>query len=177
LSPGEAGAAIVLARAAAMPRPGVTINGWGGSNDANHLTGPSRDGSGLARAMRRALDAARLQPEEIDYVNAHGTGTPYNDSMESAALRTIFGEGCPPVSGSKGMLGHTLGAAGVVETILCVLAMREQLLPGTPRLNMAAEDMPPSCVKQPRPVARLRHVLKLNTGFGGVNSALILSHE
>ncbi|HUD81929.1 MAG TPA: beta-ketoacyl-[acyl-carrier-protein] synthase family protein [Candidatus Saccharimonadales bacterium] len=176
LSPGEAGAAIVLVSAAKMSRPAITIDGWGGSNDANHLTGPSRDGSGLAQAMRRALDSARLRPEEIDYVNAHGTGTSYNDAMESTALRAVFGECCPPVSGSKGMLGHTLGAAGVVETILCVLAMQERLLPGTPRLNVAAEGVPSDCLKQPRPVARLRHVLKLNTGFGGVNGALILSH-
>ena len=176
LSPGEAGAAIVLVSAAKMPRPGITIHGWGGSNDANHLTGPSRDGSGLAQAMRRALESARLEPEEIDYVNAHGTGTAYNDAMESAALRAVFGECCPPVSGSKGMLGHTLGAAGVVETILCVLAMQDCLLPGTPRLKVAAEGVPSDCLKQPRPVARLRHVLKLNTGFGGVNGALILSH-
>jgi 3-oxoacyl-(acyl-carrier-protein) synthase len=176
LSPGEAGAAIVLVSAVKMPRSGITIQGWGGSNDANHLTGPSRDGSGLAQAMRRALDAARLQPEDIDYVSAHGTGTPYNDAMESAALRTVFGERCPPVSGAKGMLGHTLGAAGVVETIVCVLAMQERLLPGTPRLNVAAEGVPSDCLKQPRPASRLRHILKLNTGFGGVNGALVLSH-
>ena len=176
LTPGEAGAALVLVRADRMPRPGVTIGGWGGSNDANHLTGPSRDGSGLAQAMRLALAAARLPPGEIDYVNAHGTGTPYNDAMESAALRAVFGESCPPFSGAKGMLGHTLGAAGVVETILCVLAMRERLLPGTPRLNVPAEGVPASCLKQPRPVPRLRHILKLNTGFGGINGALVLTH-
>ena len=176
LTPGEAGAALVLVRADRMPRPGITIGGWGGSNDANHLTGPSRDGSGLARAMRLALAAARLPPGEIDYVNAHGTGTPYNDAMESAALRAVFGEGCPPFSGAKGMLGHTLGAAGVVETILCVLAMRERLLPGTPRLNVPDESVPASCLQQPRTVPRLRHILKLNTGFGGINGALILTH-
>ena len=132
LSPGEAGAAIVLVRADLAPQSAIKIRGWGGSNDANHLTGPSRDGSGLAQAIRRALDSAELPPREIDYVNAHGTGTPYNDAMESLALRTVFGEACPPFSGAKGMFGHTLGAAGVVETILCVLAMQEKLLPGTP---------------------------------------------
>jgi 3-oxoacyl-(acyl-carrier-protein) synthase len=176
LSPGEAGAAIVLVSAARVPRPNIIINGWGGSNDANHLTGPSRDGSGLAQAMRRALDSARLQPEQIDYVNTHGSGTSYNDSMESRALCAVFGEHCPPFSGSKGMLGHTLGAAGVVESILCILAMQERLLPGTPRLNVTAEGVPPDCLKQPRSVAHLRHILKVNTGFGGVNGALIYSH-
>jgi 3-oxoacyl-(acyl-carrier-protein) synthase len=176
LSPGEAGAAVVLARAAHLARPAVAIHGWGSSNDANHMTGPARDGSGLALAMRSALDMAGLQPGEIDYVNAHGTGTNYNDAMEATALRAVFGQVCPPVSGAKGMLGHTLGAAGVVETILCVLAMQERLLPGTPRLKVTAEDAPSQTLMEPRPVARLDHVLKLNTGFGGTNAALILHH-
>ena len=177
LSPGEAGAAIVLIRENFTPTSLIRIRGWGTSNDANHLTGPSRDGSGLGLAVRTALAAARLTPPEIDYVNAHGTGTPYNDAMESIALRIVFGDVCPPFSGAKGMLGHTLGAAGVIETILCVLAMREKLLPGTPRLNSPAEGVPQSLVREPRAVAKLNHVLKLNTGFGGINGALILSHE
>jgi 3-oxoacyl-[acyl-carrier-protein] synthase II len=177
LSPGEAGAAIVLVRADLAPQSSIKIRGWGGSNDANHLTGPSRDGSGLAQAIRSALTMAELSPPEIEYVNAHGTGTPYNDAMESQALRTVFGTACPPFSGAKGMLGHTLGAAGVVETILCVLAMQEKILPGTPRLSVPAEGVPASLVREPRSVARLDRVLKLNTGFGGVNGALILGHE
>jgi len=174
LSPGEAGAAMVLVRADHAPNSAIAIHGWGGSNDANHLTGPSRDGSGLAVAIRRALDTAGLQPDDIEYVNAHGTGTPYNDAMESLAMGSVFGGQCPPVSGAKGMLGHTLGAAGVVETILCVLAMQERLLPGTPRLSVPAEGTPDSLLREPRFVARLNHVLKLNIGFGGVNGALIL---
>jgi 3-oxoacyl-(acyl-carrier-protein) synthase len=177
LSPGEAGAAIVLVRADKISEPKILIRGWGGSNDANHLTGPSRDGSGLAQAIRSALNAAKLAPAEIDYVNVHGTGTPYNDAMESMALCAVFGENCPPFSGLKGMLGHTLGAAGVIEAIACVLALRESFLPGTPRLDIAAEGVPASIVIKPRPMARLNHVLKLNTGFGGVNGALILSHD
>ena len=177
LSPGEAGAAIVLVRADLAPRPAITIRGWGSSNDANHMTGPSRDGSGLAQAIRTALATASLSPAEIDYVNAHGTGTPYNDAMECAALRGVFGDACPPVSGLKGMLGHTLGAAGVVETIACVLAMEDGFLPGTPRLETPADFAPASLVKEPRPVSRLKHVLKLNTGFGGANGALILQKE
>ena len=177
LSPGEAGAAIVLVRADRLPSSAINLRGWATSNDANHMTGPSRDGSGLALAVRLALSAAQLQPADIDYVNAHGTGTPYNDAMESMALRTVFGEACPPVSASKGMLGHTLGAAGVIETILCVLAMQERLLPGTPGLSTPAEGMPSSLVREPRAAIRLKNVLKLNTGFGGMNGALVLSHE
>ena len=174
LSPGEAGAAIVLVRGDLMSQPAIAIRGFGSSNDANHLTGPSRDGSGLAQAIQAALAAAKLAPNEIDYVHAHGTATSYNDTMESLALHTVFGEACPPVSGSKGMLGHTLGAAGVVETICCVLAMQENFLPGTPRLSVAAEGTPARLVREPRTGVKLRNVLKLNTGFGGMNGALIL---
>jgi len=181
LSPGEAGAALVLVRGGDALIAGsefrIQIRGFGGSNDANHLTGPSRDGSGLAQAVRVALNSAKLSPGEIDYVHAHGTGTGYNDAMESLALKTVFGGTCPPVSGSKGMLGHTLGAAGVIETICCVLAMQENFLPGTPRLSVAAEGTPKNLLHEPRSGVRLKNVLKLNTGFGGVNGALILSHE
>lgn len=177
LSPGEAGAAIVLVRGDAASRSAARIIGWGSSNDANHMTGPSRDGSGLALAIRVALQSAGLQPRQIEYVNAHGTGTPYNDAMEAQALRAVFGETPPPLSASKGMLGHTLGAAGIVETIICLVAMQEKLLPGTPRLSAPAEGMPASLVREPRAVPRLNRVLKINTGFGGVNGALVLSHE
>jgi 3-oxoacyl-(acyl-carrier-protein) synthase len=176
LSLGEAGAAIVLVRENFAPQSSIKIRGWSTSNDANHLTGPSRDGSGLALAIRIALASAQLTPPEIDYINAHGTGTPYNDAMESHALRTVFGEACPPFSGAKGMLGHTLGAAGVIETIACVLALRDNFLPGTPRLNLPADGVPESLVREPRMAAKLNHVLKLNTGFGGINGALVLSH-
>ncbi|HEY2330167.1 MAG TPA: beta-ketoacyl-[acyl-carrier-protein] synthase family protein [Verrucomicrobiae bacterium] len=187
LSPGEAGAAIVLVGQASslsssklqLDRqdacPTIKIRGWGTSNDANHLTGPSRDGSGLALAIRAALASAKLSATEIDYVNAHGTGTPYNDAMESLALKTIFGGACPPFSAAKGMLGHTLGAAGVIETIICVLALRENFLPGTPRLDSPADGVPENLAREPRD-AHLKNVLKLNTGFGGLNGALILSH-
>ena len=177
LSPGEAGAAIVLVRADLASANAIKISGWGTSNDANHLTGPSRDGSGLALAIRSALKTANLKPEEIDYVNAHGTGTPYNDAMESQALHAVFGNECPPFSGIKGMLGHTLGAAGVVETIACVIAMQGKFLPGTPGLNVPAEGVPTSIVREPRSASKMKNILKLNTGFGGVNGAIILSHE
>ena len=177
LNPGEAGAAIVLVRRDLMARPAVTIRGWGSSNDANHMTGPSRDGAGLTRSVRAALQMADLRPEAIDYVNVHGTGTPYNDAMESMTLQSVFGAACPPFSGLKGMLGHTLGAAGVIEAIACVLAMRDGFLPGTPRLNTVAEGVPPGIVLTPRTANRLKHVLKLNTGFGGANGTLILTHD
>ena len=177
LSPGEAGAAIVLVRDDFAPAAKIKIRAFGGSNDANHLTGPSRDGSGLAQAIRVALAAAKFSQPEIDFVHAHGTGTPYNDAMESLALQTIFGDACPPVSGAKGMLGHTLGAAGVIETICCVLAVQNNFLPGTPRLDSPADGTPKNLLREPRLDVRVKNVLKLNTGFGGMNGALILSHE
>ena len=176
LSPGEAGAAIVLVRGAKPQTGAITIRGWGSTNDANHMTGPSRDGSGLAAAIRGALKMAGVEPQQIGYINSHGTGTPYNDAMESLALQNVFGENCPPVSGSKGMLGHTLGAAGVVETILCVLALHKNFLPGTPRLSVPAEGAPLSLLCDPQPAAALNFVLKVNTGFGGANGALVLGH-
>jgi 3-oxoacyl-(acyl-carrier-protein) synthase len=91
-------------------------------------------------------------------------------------LKAVFGESCPPVSGVKGMLGHTLGAAGVIETICCALAMRGNFLPGTPRLNSPADGAPKNLLLEPRFDARVKNVLKLNTGFGGANGALILRH-
>jgi 3-oxoacyl-(acyl-carrier-protein) synthase len=97
--------------------------------------------------------------------------------MESLALRAVFGENCPPVSGLKGMLGHTLGAAGVVETIACVLAMEDRQLPGTPRLANATDGAPASLLREPTSAQRLNYILKLNTGFGGINGALVLGHE
>ena len=165
---------MVLVREDLAPQSKIKIRAFGSSNDANHLTGPSRDGSGLAQAIRTALDSVKLSPAEIDFIHAHGTGTSFNDAMEALALKTIFSEACPPVSGAKGMLGHTLGAAGVIETICCVLAMENNFLPGTPRLNLPADGAPASLVREPRAAPRLKNVLKLNTGFGGMNGALIL---
>ena len=176
LGPGEAGAAIVLIRAQSPSPEKIFLAGWSSTNDANHMTGPSRDGAGLAAAIQASLKRANIQPEQIDYINAHGTGTPYNDAMESMALRTVFGAYCPPASASKGMLGHTLGAAGVVESILCVLALQKGILPGTPRLTAPAEGTPASLLRQPKPVGQqLRYVLKMNTGFGGINGAVVLA--
>ncbi len=174
LTPGEAGAAMVLARADRVATPRGVIQGWGGSNDANHLTGPSRDGAGLARAIMRALKKAGARPEEIGYINAHGTGTIYNDAMESLAIATVFGKAAPPVSSSKGILGHTMGAAGVVESIICLLALESGVLPGTPRLRTRDEAAPSSLLEGPLSGQAVQRALKINTGFGGTNAALVI---
>ena len=174
LSLGEGAGAMLLVRQDLAPFPAPLVIGSGSSNDANHLTGPSRDGGGLALAIRRALTMANMSPKNIDYINAHGTGTLFNDAMEAAALRTVFGDRVPPVSASKGVFGHTLGAAGVLETILCVIAMRIGVLPGTPRLQNRDPIMPESILNDPRSTAGLHRILKINSGFGGTNAALVL---
>ena len=177
LSLGEGAGAIILAKGKLLHAPLIRLTGTGTSNDANHLTGPSRDGSGLALAIQRALAKAGLAPEQIDFVNAHGTGTPYNDNMEALALRSVFGDRVPPFNSSKGIFGHTLGAAGVLETILCVAALQTKLLPGTPRLRDRDPVAPESLLAEPRAAAKLDRVLKVNCGFGGTNAALILERE
>jgi 3-oxoacyl-(acyl-carrier-protein) synthase len=177
LSLGEGAAAIILVKRELLSPPAILLSGWGTSNDANHLTGPSRNGSGLALAIQRALAKAQIAPEKIDYVNAHGTGTPYNDAMESLALRSVFGQRVPPFSSSKGIFGHTLGTAGVLETALCIVAIKNSLLPGTPRLRERDPATPDSLLTKPRATTNLNHVLKINCGFGGTNAALVLEME
>jgi len=177
LSLGEGAAAIILARRELLSLPAILLSGCGTSNDANHLTGPSRDGSGLALAIHRALAKAQVAPDQIDYVHAHGTGTPYNDAMESLALRAVFGDLVPPFSSSKGIFGHTLGMAGVLETALCVAAMQNKMLPGTPRLRERDPVAPDSLLAEPRTAAKLDYILKINCGFGGTNAAQVLERE
>ena len=177
LSLGEGAGAIILAKREQLAVPRICIPACASSNDANHLTGPSRDGSGLALAIHRALAMAGNLPNQIDYINAHGTGTPYNDAMESLALRSVFGDRVPPFNSSKGVFGHTLGAAGILETILCAASLQTNLLPGTPRLLERDPQAPESLLAEPRAAAKLQRVLKVNCGFGGTNAALILERE
>jgi 3-oxoacyl-[acyl-carrier-protein] synthase II len=177
LSLGEGAGAVALARRQSLARPALVVTGWGSSNDANHLTGPSRDGSGLVLAMNRALLKAGVAPDAIDFVHAHGTGTSYNDAMEGKALQSVFQRHVPPYCSSKGLFGHTLGAAGLLETIVCLIAARHQVFPGTPGLRSPDPSVPDSLLQKPRPAESLRRILKLNAGFGGVNAALALEWE
>jgi 3-oxoacyl-[acyl-carrier-protein] synthase II len=150
--------------------------GYGATDDAYHITAPSEGGEGAVRAMRMALRKARLEPREVDYVNAHGTSTPLNDKLETEALKTVFGAAAHdvPVSSTKSMTGHLLGAAGAVEAIICVLAIRDSCLP--PTINYEKPD--PECDLDYVPnVARERRVdvaLTNSMGFGGHNSTLIV---
>ena len=172
LSLGEGAGALVLVKPACAPAPLAVLTGWGVSNDANHLTGPSRDGSGLALAIERALRMAGRLPADIDYVNAHGTGTPYNDRMEALAFQTVFGARAPWIGASKGLLGHTLGAAGVIESVLCLAAACAGLMPGTPGFTTPDPEAPVRLAAAPQ-AAAVRRILKTNAGFGGTNSAVV----
>ena len=151
--------------------------GYGATADAYHITQPAEDGSGAVRSVRRALQRAGAEPRDIGYVNAHGTGTPLNDSSETRAFKTIFGEDAHtvPISSTKSMTGHMLGAAGAFEAMVCLLAMRDGYLP--PTINLETPD--PECDLDYIPLvgreASPRLCLSTSFGFGGHNSALVLA--
>ncbi len=151
------------------------IIGYGMSGDAFHITSPSEDGDGAYRVMRNAMRDAGLQPEQIDYVNAHGTSTDLGDKIETVAIKRAFGDYAYKlaVSSTKSMTGHLLGGAGGLEAGICVLAIRDQIAP--PTINHEIPD--PACdldyvPNQARPM-RLDHVLTNSFGFGGTNGCLI----
>ena len=153
--------------------------GYGLSADAYHVTAPPPGAEGAVRAMRMALADARVRPDEIGYVNAHGTSTQANDGAETAALKTVFGTHAKnvPISSTKSMTGHTLGAAGAIEAAICILAMRDGCLP--PTINQEVPD--PECdldyiPNRSRP-AEVRVALSNSMGFGGHNVALVLRRD
>ncbi len=146
--------------------------GYGLSTDNHHLTQPDPSGSGARHAMQRALRSANLAPDAIDYINAHGTATPFNDAAEAKAIAELFGR--VPVSSTKGMMGHSLGAAGAIEAVISILALRDQLLP--PNINFRSADPAIELdivANESRP-ARVRTVLSNSFGFGGTNASVIL---
>ncbi|MDZ4857875.1 MAG: beta-ketoacyl-ACP synthase II [Candidatus Hydrogenedentes bacterium] len=149
------------------------IAGSGETCDAYHITAPRPDGSGAAGAMRAALADAKIDASEVGYFNAHGTSTKHNDASESLALRTIFGEEMPPVSSTKSMIGHLLGAAGAVEAIICLLAIEHGVLP--PNINYATPD--PECmvnlIANEAREAKVAIAMSNSLGFGGHNASLL----
>ncbi len=151
------------------------ILGFGSTNDAHHMTAPLPSGHQAGRAMRLALLEAGLRPEEIGYVNAHGSGTPLNDGTETRAIKAVLGEHAyrVPVSGTKAMHGHALGASGAIEAAICMLALRHDYLP--PTLNLEHPD--PECDLDYIPrlgrQARVDYILSNSFGFGGINAALV----
>ncbi len=155
-------------------KPLCELSGYGNACDAFHQTASSENGEGAFLAMQKALAMAELKAEEIDYVNAHGTGTPNNDASESAALRRVFGEKLPPVSSTKPLTGHTTSASGSIEAVFCMLAMQEGFIP----LQAPGTD-DPACISPARgkgsAPAQLKHVVCNAFGFGGNDSSIILS--
>jgi 3-oxoacyl-[acyl-carrier-protein] synthase-1 len=173
ISVGEAAAFALLDRAPATPAPGaIMLLGTGESSDAYHMSSPHPEGLGAKMAMQAALRSAGLNPADIDYLNLHGTATPANDAAEGKAVAALFGD-TVPCSSTKGATGHTLGAAGAVEAIICALALSHDLLPGSPNTEQLDPDIPLQYLLQARS-GKLRHALSNSFGFGGSNCSLIL---
>lgn len=176
---GEAAAVLVLEERGAARRRGAPIVaellGFGASNDAYHMTAPRPDGREAARAVRAALDDAKVTPERIGYVNAHGSSTPLNEVAEARALHAALGPGAAnvPVSGTKGLYGHALGASGAVEAAITALALHHGLLPGTCNLATPDPEIDLCVLAEPR-AGRVEVALSTSFGFGGMNAALVL---
>ena len=178
LTLGEGAAAVLLMsarRARSENRLGLArVCGWGISNDAAHITAPARDGAGLVRAVRAALAMAGIGPEAVAAISAHGTGTVYNDLMELVAFDQVFGSRALPVGSVKGAIGHALGAAGGIEVALAVKMLAEQRMPGTVGMHTPMAEAAGRV--RPRPTAISgEYLLSTNSGFGGVNAALLLA--
>lgn len=151
------------------------LAGYSATCDAFHITQPDPDGKGLSLAMHRALSDARLQPHEIDYINAHGTSTPYNDKFETLAIKRVFGEHARKVmvSSTKSMTGHLLGAAGGVEAVISVKTIETGIVPPTINLETPDPDCDLDYVPNVKRLAKVDTVLSNNLGFGGHNAALV----
>lgn len=154
------------------------ITGYGQSSDAYHITAPDITGDGGARSMMTAMADAGLKAEDIDYINAHGTSTPYNDSIETTAIKIALGEEQAKkvaVSSTKSMTGHLLGAAGAVEAIVCVLSIQDQKLPSTINYKVADEACDLDYVTEGCRSAKVEHCLSNSLGFGGHNACIVIS--
>ncbi|MGB4861977.1 MAG: beta-ketoacyl-ACP synthase II [Tepidiformaceae bacterium] len=151
------------------------LAGYGATSDAFHITQPDENGEGAARAMRKALAQAGLVSDDIDYVNAHGTSTPMNDKLETVALKKVFGEYAYelPVSSTKSMTGHLLGAAGAVEAAVCILALKHGIIPPTANYQSPDPDCDLDYVPNVARSASLEAVMSNSLGFGGHNASLI----
>src|SRR5512143_3196479 len=178
---GEGAGMIVLETLEHAQARGATIlaelTGYGTTDDAHHISAPAENGAGAAMSMKLALEDAGLTVNDIEYINAHGTSTPLNDKSETAAIKTVFGEQAYqiPVSSTKSMTGHLLGASGAVEATFCVMAIRDEILP--PTINYHTPD--PECdldyVPNEARKASPKHVMSNSFGFGGHNATLIFT--
>jgi len=175
ISIGEGAAFALLERAdgvANTPAAGsILLLGTGESSDAYHMSSPHPEGLGARLAMQAALRSAGLEPADIDYINLHGTATPANDAAEGKAVAALFGD-TVPCSSTKGATGHTLGAAGAVEAVICALALTDGFLPGSPGTQSRDPALPIDYLLQGR-AGTVRHALSNSFGFGGSNCSLI----
>ena len=173
---GEGAAVLALENFNAARARGATvlaeITGYGISTDNFHLTQPDPSGIGPRRAMERTLQSAHTSADAVDYINAHGTATPFNDTAEGKAISELFDR--VPVSSTKGMMGHSLGAAGAVEAVICLLALQHQFLP--PNINFRApdEDIHLNIVANKAQPALVSTVLSNSFGFGGTNASILM---
>ncbi|MFN0070288.1 MAG: beta-ketoacyl-[acyl-carrier-protein] synthase II, partial [Chloroflexota bacterium] len=149
----------------------------GDTADAYHMTAPAPGGEGAVRAMRLALSKANITANDVDYINAHGTSTPFNDRAETQAIKTLFGQRAYqiPVSSTKSMTGHLLGAGAALEAIACVLAIRSAMIPPTINYSVPDPDCDLDYVPNMARAATLNYVLSNTFGFGGHNNSLIFA--
>ncbi len=177
---GEGSGILILEELEFAKRRGAPILaevvGYGMSGDAFHITQPAEDAGGAVRVMQAALADAQVPPEQIGYINAHGTSTQYNDRLETLAIKKVFGEhaGKIPVSSTKSMTGHLLGGAGGLEAGITALALREQILPPTINLENPDPDCDLDYVPNQARRASFEYALSNSFGFGGTNVALVL---
>jgi 3-oxoacyl-[acyl-carrier-protein] synthase II len=177
---GEGAAVLILEereRAVARGAPVYAeLLGFGVSNDGHHMTAPRPDGSKAALAIRLALDDAHVAPEEIGYVNAHGSSTPLNDPTETAAIKSVFGERAfrLPVSGTKGYYGHALGASGAIEAAICALSLARGWIPPTVNLSVPDAQCDLDFVPGTGRTAAPEHLVTNSFGFGGINATLVM---
>lgn len=151
------------------------VTGYATSADAYHITAPAPGGSGAARCMRWALESAGIRPDEVGYINAHGTSTPANDFNETLAFKSVFGgrDSCPPISSTKSMTGHMLGAAGAVEAIAAIQAVHSCVLPPTRNHHDPDPELDLDYIPNEARQQRIEHSLSTNFAFGGQNAALV----
>jgi 3-oxoacyl-[acyl-carrier-protein] synthase II len=176
---GEGAGVVILEELGFATERGATIYadlvGYGMSADAFHITAPSEDGDGGMRVMRKAIEQAGIRPDQVDYINAHGTSTPYNDKLETLAIKRVFGDHARKlaISSTKSMTGHLLGAAGGLEAVIAALVVKHQVIP--PTINYETPD--PECdldyVPNVKRAAKVDYVLSNSFGFGGTNAALL----
>ena len=178
---GEGAGVLVLENFASMKKrdakPIAEMVGYGATADAHHITQPAPEGEGGARAMRLSLRQARIEPEEVDYINAHGTSTPLNDKFETMAIKSVFGEHAysTPISSTKSMTGHLLGASGALEAVISVMSLEHNIIP--PTINL--QNLDPECDLDYTPNKSAKKnqdvVMSNSFGFGGHNSSLVFA--